>query len=184
MKSALLLKKKSSSSNYSEDFKKIKKTEEKKNLNFKTHEQLPYNRRFRLRDLKRSIKKAKDTSPGPDDIHYKLLKNLPDETLKLLLNLINKYWDSQTFPESWREAALLPIPKPGKDQQNPSNFRPIALTSCICKTVERMVNERLVYYLELNKKLTKFQAGFRSEMGTLDQLVRLESFIRDAFVYK
>ena len=76
---------------------------------------------------------------------------------------------------------LLPIPKPGKDHQNPMNFRPITLTRCICKTVERMVNERLIFFLEKNKILTKFQAGFRSERSTIDQLVRLETFIKDAF---
>ena len=174
--------KNSSSSNYSKKFQSTKKTEEEKPLNFSTDENLPYNKKFKLRDLKRSIKKSKDSSPGLDSIHYRILKNLPECTLKILLDIINNYWDSQTFPESWREALVLPIPKPGKDQQDPNSYRPIALTSCICKTVERMVNERLVHYLEINNKLTKFQAGFRKERGTLDQLVRLDSFIKDAFI--
>ena len=174
--------KNSSSANYSDDFKRIKDQEERKPLNFKTKESLPYNKRFRLRDLKRSIKRSKDSTPGPDNIHYRILKNLPNETLTILLNIVNDHWDSQSFPESWREAIVLPIPKPGRDHQNSTNFRPIALTSCICKTVERMVNERLIHYLEKNKILTKFQAGFRSERSTLDQLVRLDTFIKDAFV--
>ena len=174
--------KNSSSQNYTSEFKRTKKIEEEKPLNFTTRGyEKPYNRKFRLRDLKRSIKKAKDTSPGPDGIHYRILKNLPEATLRILLNLINKYWESETFPETWREAILLPIPKPGKDQQNPNNFRPIALTSCICKTVERMVNERLIHYLESKGIITRFQAGFRAERGTVDQLVRLDTFIRDAF---
>ena len=174
--------KNSSSVNYSDDFQSVKRSEEGKPLNFKTNDRsLPYNKRFKLRDLKRSIKKSNDSTPGPDNIHYRILKNLPDETLKIILNIINRHWEQHTFPESWREALLLPIPKPGKDHQNPNNFRPIALTSCICKTVERMVNERLIHYLEENKILTKFQAGFRFERSTLDQLVRLDSFIRDAF---
>ena len=97
------------------------------------------------------------------------------------MDLINVHWESQAFPESWREAILLPIPKPGKDQQNQNNFRPIALTSCICKTFERMVNERLIHYLESKGIITRFQAGFRAERGTVDQLVRLETFIRDDF---
>ena len=65
--------------------------------------------------------------------------------------------ESDTFPESWREALIISIPKPGKDHFNPLNYRPIALTSCICKTVERMDNERLVWYLEKNGLLAKQQ---------------------------
>ena len=177
--------KNSSSANYSNEFLRDKDIAEEIPLDFKVNPRAKdesYNKKFKLRDLKRSIKKSKETSPGVDNIHYRLLKQLPDETLKILLNIINKYWDSHTFPDSWREALVLPIPKPGKDKQNPNNFRPIALTSCICKSVERMVNERLIYYLEKYKKLTKFQAGFRSERGTIDQLVRLDTFIKDAFV--
>ena len=39
-------------------------------------------------------------------------------------------------PESWRLATVIPIPKPGKDHAEPTNYRPIALTSCLCKTRE------------------------------------------------
>ena len=65
-----------------------------------------------------------------------------------------------------------------------TNYRPIALTSCLCKTVERMINDRLVWFLESNQLITKYQAGFRKNNCTNDHLIRLESFIRDAFVKK
>jgi len=48
----------------------------------------------------------------------------------------------------------MPVPKPGKDTSSPTNYRPIALTSCVCKVMERMVNNRLVWYLERNKIIT------------------------------
>ena len=88
------------------------------------------------------------------------------------------------MPKSWKEATIIPIPKPGKDNTNPNNYRPIALTSCICKTLERMINERLVWYLEKNNIITEFQSGFRHQRSTNDHLVRLETFIREAFVKK
>ena len=135
-----------------------------------------------MRDLKRSLKKSNNSSPGPDQIHYEILRHLPIETLHILLDIINETWKSDTFPESWRKALIISIPKPGKDYFNPLNYRPIALTSYICKTVERMVNERLVWYLEKNGLLAKQQCGYRANRSTVDHLIRLETFIRDAFI--
>ena len=77
---------------------------------------------------------------------------------------------------------MIPIPKPGKDSKNPSNYRPISLTTCLCKTMERMINTRLVWSLEKNNILSKYQSGFRKGQTTTDQLIRLESFIRDSFL--
>ena len=177
------IEKSSSSNNYSKEFQSIKAQKEKQKINFKTNRNLRYNKKFTIRDLKRSLKKSNNSSPGPDQIHYEILRHLPIETLHILLDIINETWKSDTFPESWREALIISIPKPGKDHFNPLNYRPIALTSCICKTVERMVNERLVWYLEKNGLLAKQQCSYRSNRSTVDHLVRLETFIRDAFIH-
>ena len=172
-----------SSESYSDDFIRNTKLKEEANpIDFNTTNTHIYNRKFRLKDLKRNIKKAKDSAYGADQVHYQFLKHLPDECLRVLLDLINEYWESHTFPPDWRLALVLPIPKPGKDHFYPTNYRPIALTSCLCKTMERMVNERLIHYLEKNKILTKFQCGFRNDKSTTDQLVRLETYVRDAFI--
>ena len=45
-----------------------------------------------------------------------------------------------------------------------------------------MINKQLVWYLESNNLITKFQSGFRAERSTNDNLFRLETFIRDAFI--
>ncbi|GFX39904.1 putative RNA-directed DNA polymerase from transposon X-element [Trichonephila clavipes] len=91
-------------------------------------------------------------------------------------------WKEHCFPSSWREAIVIPILKPGKVTTDPLSYRPIALTSCFCKTFERMVNTRLVYVLEKEKCVSPLQSGFRKGRSTLDNLVFLESQIRDAFV--
>ena len=92
--------------------------------------------------------------------------------MKFIINCLNIY----------QEATVIPIPKPGKDSKNPSNYRPISLTSCLCKTMERMINTKLVWFLEKNNILTQYQSGFRKGRTTTDQLIRLESFIRDSFL--
>ena len=128
------------------------------------------------------IQKSHDTATGPDEIHYQMLKHLPDSALLTLLHIFNDIWTTGVFPESWRLDTVIPIPKPGKDHTEPTNYRPIALTSCLCKTLERMINKRLVWYLESNDLISPIQSGFRSDRSTNDHLIRLETFIRDAFV--
>ena len=100
----------------------------------------------------------------------------------VLLDVFNDIWASGEIPECWKEATVIPISKPGKDPKNPSNYRPISLTSCLCKIMERIINTRLVWFLEKNNILTKYQSGFRKGRTTTDQLIRLESFIRDSFL--
>ena len=173
--------KQSSVENHNEEFKRTKSQEEKKDLNFKSNNKETYNRKFTLKDLRKSIKKAKNSTEGPDKIHYELLKHLPAHALQLLLDIYNNIWANGPFPEAWKNATIIPIPKPDKDLSIPSSYRPISLTSCLCKTMERMVNTRLVWYLEKGGFISRFQCGFRKQRSTTDHLLRLENYIRQAF---
>ena len=136
-----------------------------------------------MEELRDALRRAHDTSAGPDKIHYQLLKHLPDASLLLLLTIFNNIWISGDFPPDWRKAIIIPIPKPGKDPTNPSNYRPIALTSCICKTMERMITRRLLWYLEAHNLLTNVQCGFRSRRSSVDHLVIFLTFCREAFIH-
>ena len=60
----------------------------------------------------------------------------------------------------------------------------IALTSCLGKLLERMVGKRLTFTLEKRQMLSKFQCGFRPNHCPIDQLVRLETDIRQGFKNK
>jgi Reverse transcriptase (RNA-dependent DNA polymerase) len=124
-----------------------------------------------------------DTAVGPDEVHYQMLKHLPDVAIDTLLSVFNGIWQSGEFLSLWHEATVIPIPKPGKDHSDPTNYRPkIAVTSCLCKTFERIINNRLVRYLETNNVISELQSGFRKQRSTIDQHVRFETFIREAFV--
>ena len=174
----------SSTQNYALEFQKFKKQKEKTKLNFKSKNLEEYNRQFSLDELGKSLDKAHDTACGPDVIHYQLLKHLPESALQVLLDLMNDIWETGDLPSIWKLANVIPIPKPGKDHSERSNYRPIALTSCVCKTMERMINARLVWFLESNGLLSNIQCGFRQGRSTLDHLVRFETFIRNAFAKK
>ena len=113
-----------------------------------------------------------------------MLKRLPDTSLETLLNIFDYIWTTGKFQDDWQYATIIPIPKPGKDPAKPNNYRPIALTSCLCKTLGRMINKRITWFLESYSHILRFQSGFRSDRSTTDNLVRLETFIRDAFIKK
>ena len=173
----------SSSVNYNPHFKRHKQEIEMEELIFETDTNEHYNLPFTISELENSLKNAHDSAAG-EDVHYQLLKHLPRISLQTLLNIFNCIWEQATFPESWTKATIIPIPKPNKDHTNPTNYRPIALTSCLCKTMERMINNRFNFYLESNNIISEHQSGFRKNRGTTDQLVRLESYIRNVFVKK
>ena len=156
----------SSSDHYTDRFQRLKAREEKKQIRFSSKNLESYNQPFSMDELRAAIHKAHDSATGPDHIHYQMLKNLPDVALDTLLRVFNDSWTTGHFPSAWSEATIIPIPKPGKDPTNPGNYRPIALTSCLCKTFERLVNCRLVWFLEKNKILTEYQSGFRKSRST------------------
>ena len=82
--------KNSSSSNYSQQFQDIKMEKERENLNFQSQNNEKYNLPFKLSELKNSLDRSKDTTAGPDDIHYQILKHLPFDALETLLNIMNE----------------------------------------------------------------------------------------------
>jgi len=113
-----------------------------------------------------------------------MIKHLPLAALGTLLDIVNDIWTSGNFPASWHQANVIPLLKAGKTPTDPSSYHPVALTSCMCKIMERMVNSRLVWYLEKNKMISSAQCGFRNRRSTTNQLVHLESFVREAFIQK
>ena len=143
--------------------------------------ELPYNLPFSRRELDSALGLCHKTAPGNDDIPYQMISHLPEISLKFLLDLFNRIFREGTVPESWKEAIIIPIPKPGKDAANPGNYRPISLTSCLCKLLEKMVNFRLMWFLENKNVLSPVQFGFRKMRSTTDALVRLETAIHNAF---
>ena len=110
-----------------------------------------------------------------------MVKHLPDYGKEFLLKVINKIWETSIFPKNWKIAVILPFLKPQKDPNLPGSYRPISLTSCVCKIMEKMVNSRLVWFLEKYLKLSPIQFGFRKNCSTLEPLLRLSNKIQHGF---
>jgi exonuclease III/ribonuclease HI len=174
----------SSTNHYTPAFQRHKSKIEAKTISFKSKNNETYNEPITLLEFKNALNKSHNTAVGPDMVHYSFLKHLPCTAQQIVVDAFNHVWIEEAFPEDWRMATIVPIAKPGKDPSLPGNYRPIALTSCLCKTMERIINDRLVWYLEKNKALNPYQSGFRRNRSTLDHLVSIETYIRDAMVSK
>jgi hypothetical protein len=118
-----------------------------------------------------------NTSPGPDHIPYILLKNLSPSDLSILLRFYNSIWTEGHYPKMWRVSLVIPMLKQGKDRSDLNSYRPIALSNCISKLLEKIVNKRLVWYLEHKIILSKAQSGFRRGMSTEDHIAFLQDMI-------
>lgn len=158
-----------------------RRTVESQDLSFTSPGGESYNVPFSHSELRIALSQCQDSSPGIDDIPYAFLRHMSDSAFTFLLDLYNVIWNTGEFPSTWSVAMVVPIPKPGKDPLQTTNYRPISLTSCLCKVLEKMVNARLVWFLESNKCLTPVQYGFRKARCTTDALLSLESDVCEAF---
>ena len=131
-----------------------------------------------MTELSRAIKKGGRTAPGKDGLSYEIFKNLGVLVLEEILALINSIWKEGILPAAWKQALVVPILKPGKGASKAGSYRPIALTAVICKIMERMVTDRLVFKLEKEGWFTPKQSGFRRGRSTMDSVLSLESDIK------
>lgn len=136
---------------------------------------------FSMQELKRAIGRGRNTTPGRDGLGYEVFKQMDDMALGELLALMNTVWQ-EGIPAEWKHAVVVPILKPGKEASSPDSYRPIALTAVMCKVMERMVTDRLVYYLERQDYFAPHQSGFRLGRGTMDAVLGLDRDIKRALV--
>lgn len=68
-----------------------------------------------------------------------MFKHLPDNVIHVHLGLFNTSWSEGVIPSGWKRAVILPFVKPGKDPSCADVYRPIALTSNLCKLMETMI---------------------------------------------
>ena len=89
-----------------------------------------------------------------------MLKGVSKSVFKPLCILVNISFSEGIFPDTWKLANVIPIFKKG-DKSQQSNYRPVALLSCIGKLQERIVFKKLYnflfdnnYYTSINRFLT------------------------------
>ena len=109
-------------------------------------------------------------SCGPNNCHPFFLKECAEEIYLPLTDIFHKSLSSGVIPDDWKKANITCIFKKG-NKQDPGNYRPVSLTSVICKLLERTVREKIVNHLSVNKLLSDSQFGFRKNRSTILQLL-------------
>ena len=100
-------------------------------------------------------------SCGPDDISPLLLIMLVDFVTSPLTMVMNASISIGVLPSDWKNAFVTPIFKKGA-RNLPENYRPISLTSVVCKLMEKMVKDAVLAHLIQNNLLSRKQFGFVS----------------------
>ena len=106
---------------------------------------------------------------GGDGIPVELFQILKDDAVKVLHSICQQIWKTQQWPQDWKRAVFIPIPKEGNAKEC-SNYRAIALISHASKVMLKILQARLQQYV--NRELPDVQAGFRKgRAGSCSQAV-------------
>ena len=94
---------------------------------------------------------------GPDELHPRLLKELVDEISEPLCRIMNKTLTEGELPKDWKLAHVTPIYKNKGAHNLAVNYRPVSLTSVVCKLMETILREHITSYLTSLKLLSNKQ---------------------------
>jgi ribonuclease P/MRP protein subunit RPP40 len=111
-----------------------------------------------------------DKATGADDISPRLLTEIHEVVCHPLTLIFQKSLHCGEVPRDWKLANVSPIYKKDKHSE-PSNYRPISLTSQICKLFEAIIRDSIVDHLEHNNLINGSQHGFRRGRSCLTNLL-------------
>ena len=117
-----------------------------------------------LRDQK--IHKA----TGPDEVPAFILKSAVSQLSPILTRLYQYSLDNGEVRTDWKIAHIVPVFKKG-EKHLPSNYRPVSLTSIVCKVLEHIVHSSVMNHFDRHKILTDNQHGFRAKRSCESQLI-------------
>ena len=109
-------------------------------------------------------------STGPDGASPRILKELHTEIAEPLYNIFRKSIDQGKLPRGWKIGHVSPIFKKG-DRHQAKNYRPVSLTSVVCKIMESIIRDKIMYHLVHNQLLTKYQHGFVKGRSCVTQIL-------------
>ena len=111
-------------------------------------------------------------SPGPDGIHPRFMQELSAELCIPLTMIFENSIESAQLPDQWKVARVSAIFKKG-NKKLASNYRPVSITSIVCRTFEKIIRDHIVSFLMEHGLLSNFQFGFMKGRSTTLQLLNI-----------
>ena len=102
-----------------------------------------------------------NNSVGPDNLSIRHLKHIGPLGLTFLTSMYTAALNKNTIPHMWKLANIIPIPKPNKDTNMGTSYRPISLLSVVAKTLEKC----LLPYITANITQTPTQHGYKAQQS-------------------
>ena len=114
---------------------------------------------------------------GGDRIPVELFQILKDDAVKLLHSICQQIWKTQQWPQDWKRAVFIPIPKKGNAKEC-LTYHTIVLISHASKVMLKILQARLQQ--NVNHEIADVQAGFRKGRGMRDQIANIHWIIKKA----
>ena len=119
--------------------------------------------------VKQKLKKLEpNKTPGMDGIHPRVLCELKEEVAEPLADFMNKTLKKK-LPQKWKDTMLTPIYKQ-EAKSTAGNYRPVSLTSVVCKVTESIIRDQVMTHLVNNELFTSSQHGFVAGKSCTTQL--------------
>ena len=113
---------------------------------------------------------------GPDEIHTRVLREGVNSITEALKIIFERSLAFTEIPQDWKLANVVPIFKKGR-KDDVGNYRPVSLTSVVCKVLEKVVKNSIWEHLEHYKLIRDSQHGFRSGRSCLTNLLEFLEYI-------
>ena len=123
-------------------------------------------------------------APGIDEVTPIMLKEMSRKGLVLLTYIYNAILKHKYWPNQLKTAEIILIPKPGKNPNNVSSYRPISLLPIISKLLERLLLKRIRSDPNTEEWIPSHQFGFRENHSTVQQIHRITHKIHQALENK
>jgi hypothetical protein len=123
-----------------------------------------------------------DKSPGLDEVHPRVLKEAANVLSKPLATIFQESLASGLLPSQWKDALISPIYKKGS-RTIPANYRPVSLTSVVCKVLERIIVKHLTAHLKANLLQCEQQHGFTQGKSTVTNLLEAMNIWTEALMH-